>query len=112
MLAFLPPQIKGILSILLYTINTIVLTIPLIFISFFKFIIPLHNIIITLDKILISIATLWIGINSFNSKLFCNIEWDIRGLEKLKKKEWYLVLSNHQSNIFQEKPKRLLLIFK
>ncbi len=97
MLAFLPPKVKGILSILLYTINTIVLTIPLIFFSFFKFIIPAHTIIITLDKILISIATLWIGINSFNSKLFCNIEWDIRGLEKLKKKEWYIVLSNHQS---------------
>ena len=46
---------------------------------------------------MISIATLWIGINSFNSKLFCKIEWDLRGLEKLEKKEWYLVISNHQS---------------
>ena len=46
---------------------------------------------------MISIATLWIGINSFNSKLFCKIEWDLRGLEKLEKNEWYLVISNHQS---------------
>ncbi len=97
MLSFLPHQIKGILSILLYTINTILLTIPLIFFSCFKFILPVKSIVIILDKILISIATLWIGINSFISKLFCKIEWDLRGLEKLEKKEWYLVLSNHQS---------------
>ncbi|MBU1696163.1 MAG: acyltransferase [Proteobacteria bacterium] len=87
----------GVLSILLYTLNTISLTIPLILISFFKFIIPVHPFIVILDKILISIATLWIRINSFNSKLFCKIDWDIRGLEKLEKKEWYLIISNHQS---------------
>ena len=97
MLYFLPPSLKGILSILLYTLNTISLTIPLILISFFKFIIPVREFVVILDRILISIATLWIGINSFNSRLFCNIEWDIRGLEKLEKKEWYLIISNHQS---------------
>ncbi len=97
MLSFLPHNLKGILSILLYTINTILLTIPIIFLSCFKFILPVKSIVIILDKILISIATLWIGINSFNSKLFCKIEWDLRGLEKLEKKEWYLVISNHQS---------------
>ncbi|MCK5348175.1 MAG: acyltransferase, partial [Desulfobacula sp.] len=97
MLCFLPQTLKGILSIILYTANTIFLTIPLILLSFFKFIIPAHSIIVILDKILISIAALWIGINSFNSRLFCKIDWDIRGLEKLEKKEWYLVISNHQS---------------
>jgi len=97
MLSFLPHHLKGIFSILLYTINTILLTVPLIFISCFKFIVPFKPFVIILDKILISIATLWIGINSFNSRLFCKIEWDLRGLEKLEKKEWYLVLANHQS---------------
>ncbi len=97
MLYFLPPPIKGVLSILLYTLNTISLTIPLIILSLFKFIIPVHSFVVILDKILISIATLWIWINSLNSKLFCKIEWDIRGLEKLEKKEWYLIISNHQS---------------
>jgi len=97
MLSFLPHQIKGVLSILLYTANTIILTIPLISVSIVKFFIPQKRVIIMLDIILISIATLWIEINSLNSKLFCKIEWDIRGLEKLKKDEWYLVLANHQS---------------
>ncbi|NOX32433.1 MAG: acyltransferase [Deltaproteobacteria bacterium] len=97
MLNFLPHPLTGILSLLLYTLNTIFLTIPLILASFFKFIIPVHSFVVVLDRILISIATLWIWINSLNSKLFCKIDWDIRGLEKLEKKEWYLVISNHQS---------------
>lgn len=97
MLSSLPDSLKGILSILCYVLNTILLTLPLILISFFKFLIPIHSVVVSLDKILISIASLWISINSFNSNLFCKINWDIRGLEKLTKKEWYLVISNHQS---------------
>ncbi len=97
MLSFLPHTLKGILSLLFYTANTIFMTVPLILISLFKFLIPVHSVVVILDKILIAIASLWIGINSFNSKLFCKINWDIRGLEKLEKKEWYLILSNHQS---------------
>ncbi|SDT86119.1 acyltransferase [Desulfobacula phenolica] len=97
MLYFLPHSLKGILSLTLYTLNTICLTPPLILLALFKFLIPVYCVVVIIDNILISIANLWIEINSFNSKLFCKIEWDIRGLENLKKKEWYLVISNHQS---------------
>ena len=97
MLSFLPHTLKGLVSILGYTINTIALSVPLFLLSLFKFILPFKAIVVFIDKLLIQIATLWIGFNSLNSKIFCNIEWDIRGLEKLKKKEWYLVISNHQS---------------
>ncbi len=97
MLKSLPPIIKGMLSIGLYTLNTITLTIPLILISFIKLIFPFQTVIVQLDKTLISIATLWISINTWNSQAFCNIRWDIRGLEDLSLDEWYLVISNHQS---------------
>ncbi len=97
MLSFLPHTLKGILSLIFYILNTISLTVPLILISFFKFLIPVHSFVIILDKILMSIATLWVEFNSVISKLFCKIDWDIRGLEKLDFNEWYLVLSNHQS---------------
>jgi 1-acyl-sn-glycerol-3-phosphate acyltransferase len=97
MLYFLPPPLKGILSLLLYILNTIILCTPLILLALFKFIIPLAPVIVIINKTLIAIATLWISINSLNNQLFCKIDWDIRGLEKLKKKDWYLVMSNHQS---------------
>ena len=97
MLFFLPPRIRGSLSFLLYFLNTVLLTLPLILASLLKFILPVRSFIVLLDRFLISIATLWISINSWTTDLFCRIDWDIRGLAQLKKKEWYLVLSNHQS---------------
>lgn len=97
MLHFLPPFVKGTLSFLFYAVNTIVLATVLLFFAFFKFIIRIQAVVNVLDRILIAISTLWIAINAFNSRLFCNIQWDIRGLEKLERREWYLVLSNHQS---------------
>ena len=97
MLYFLPPLLKGLLSLLLYTFNTIFLTVPLILASLLKFLIPAHGFVVLIDRFLIGIATVWININKFNTRLFCRIDWDIRGLDQLKEKEWYLVLSNHQS---------------
>ncbi len=97
MLSFLPSPLKGFLSFTLVIVNTICLSTPLIFLSLFKFLLPFSPVIVILDKILIAIASLWISINSLNSSLFSKIDWDIRGLEKLDRKEWYLVMSNHQS---------------
>lgn len=97
MLHFLPPLLKGILSVSGYTLNTILLSVPLIVLSLLKFLVPHHGFIVFIDRVLIGIATLWISINTLNSRIFCRIDWDIRGLDQLDKKEWYLVISNHQS---------------
>jgi 1-acyl-sn-glycerol-3-phosphate acyltransferase len=97
MFSFLPSPLKGALSFLIYLINTILLTVPLILVSLFKFILPFQPVVVILDRILMGIAGLWIYINSMTTDLFCNIDWDIRGLDKLNPKQWYLVLSNHQS---------------
>ncbi len=97
MLHFLPSPLKGALSFLCYIVNTIALTVPLILLSFIKLIIPVRFFIVALDKLIIGIATLWISINGLNSKVFNDIHWDVRGLEQLKKNDWYLVISNHQS---------------
>ena len=97
MLNFLPGALKGSLSFLGYVLNTVFFTIPLILASLLKFVIPARSFIVLLDKFLIGIATLWIAINSLNSRIFNDIQWDVRGLAQLKKRDWYLVLSNHQS---------------
>jgi 1-acyl-sn-glycerol-3-phosphate acyltransferase len=97
MLSFLPPPLKGVLSFMVYLVNTVALTVPLILVSLLKFILPVQPVVVILDRILMGIAGLWIYINSLTTDLFCRIDWDIRGLDKLYPKEWYLVLSNHQS---------------
>jgi len=97
MLHFLPGPLKGCLSFMGYFLNTLIFTVPLILASLLKFVIPAKGFIVLLDQFLIGIATLWISVNGFNSDLFSKITWDIRGVEQLKEKDWYLVLSNHQS---------------
>ncbi len=97
MLHFLPSPLKGALSFICYIVNTIALTTPLILLSFIKFFIPVRFFTVVLDKLIIGIAMLWISINGLNSKVFNDIRWDVRGLDQLKKRDWYLVISNHQS---------------
>ncbi len=97
MMTFFPSPVKGALSLLGILLNTVVLSVPLILSSLLKFIIPAKGFTIAIDKCLIGIATLWISINGLNLALFNKIHWDVRGLEALSQKEWYLVISNHQS---------------
>ena len=97
MLSFLPTPVKGSLAFLLYVLNTLALAIPLIIFSLFKFLLPFQAAVVFIDRFLIGIATLWIGVNSLNNRLFCRVNWEVTGLADLKKKDWYLVISNHQS---------------
>jgi 1-acyl-sn-glycerol-3-phosphate acyltransferase len=49
------------------------------------------------DHGLNALATLWITINSGWMALVGRTRWDVRGLEGLNPRGWYLVVSNHQS---------------
>ena len=49
------------------------------------------------DHGLNALATLWIAINSGWMALVGRTRWDVRGLEGLNPRGWYLVVSNHQS---------------
>ncbi|MEA1966884.1 MAG: acyltransferase [Thermodesulfobacteriota bacterium] len=97
MLDFLPGYVKGVLSLLLYLVNTIVLCLIIFVVAFIKLIIPVKCFTEVCNRVLVFIATLWISINSFSSDLFNRIEWEITGRGKLELKNWYLVLCNHQS---------------
>ena len=50
-----------------------------------------------MDVILNGIAVNWVSVNGFTIWLVTKIRWEVSGLEGLKKKDWYLVLPNHQS---------------
>lgn len=95
MLSFLPAYIRGALSLILYTANTIFWTTPLFVAAFLKLIMPFWKKHFT--RLLTFIADKWILVNTLNQKIINNIKWDIKGLEGLKQDGWYLVLANHQS---------------
>ncbi len=97
MFYFLPTAVRGSLSFLMYLVNTVFFCILLFIAALFKLLLPVKPVRIVIDRILVFIAACWISVNSLNARLFSKTELDIRGLEKLNRKEWYLVLSNHQS---------------
>ena len=97
MLRFLPGPIKGIVSMLLISLNTLLICIPLFAIALLKLLLPIQIVRRFFNRLLDGLATTWISVNNGIHALTKKIRWQVEGLESLKRDDWYLVLSNHQS---------------
>jgi len=97
MLNFLPSVLIGCLSLLLYIVNTILWLVPILVFSILKALVPLAPWQKFFSYLLDQMASNWVLFNTFNQKLFTKTKIQVSGLEKLKIKDWYLVISNHQS---------------
>ena len=97
MLSFLPGKVRGIISIILFSINTVFWASLLLIVSAFRIMIPLKFWYRLTSKISIIIANSWITGNNMTIALFYKIEWDVVFSGDLKMDDWYLVLSNHQT---------------
>jgi 1-acyl-sn-glycerol-3-phosphate acyltransferase len=89
--------VRGVISLLIYVVNTIFWVVQIFFIAFLKLVIPLRGWRKFCNILLTGIANNWIAVNNFNQRCTSRVRWDVKGLEGLKRKEWYMVLSNHQS---------------
>jgi 1-acyl-sn-glycerol-3-phosphate acyltransferase len=49
------------------------------------------------DRILNALAEAWIAVNGWWMALVQRTRWDVRGVEGLRRRGWYLVNANHQS---------------
>ena len=98
MLSLLPSFVVGIISFLLFCLNTILWCLILFLFAFIKLIIPHAGIRCRLSRLLILIAMAWIEGNSFIFRITQKSKWDVQGLEEnLSPDEYYLVISNHRS---------------
>lgn len=86
----------GAISVVGYFINTVFWLIPILICSFLK-LIPIKIWQTFMSYLLDGCATFWISVNSANQNLFSRTKFEATGLEGLSKKDWYLVISNHQS---------------
>ena len=97
MLSFLPHSLRGVLTSLLIGLNTLFWCVPLFVIALLKFVVPFTPWRDLCTRTLIAIATAWVSVNSAMFELFHRIHWDVRGLDGVSPREWYLVTCNHQS---------------
>jgi len=93
----LPSPIRGGISLLLISLNTICCCTALLLFTFIKLIIPYKKIRNKFSKLLIIIGTIWIEFNDMILKITQKIKWDINGIENLFSDKSYLVISNHRS---------------
>ncbi len=88
---------KGVFSILFILTNTLIGYPFLLTAAFLKLIIPFDFSRKFFTRILIFIATTWLENNNFLYKKILGVKIIVTGDQDLTAKEWYMVLSNHQS---------------
>lgn len=97
MLKTITSNLFGCIFFILLVFNILQTAVQLFIFTFLKIIIPVQWWRRFIGKILIRISNNWVFINSWFIEHFFPIEWKITGVEKLNVKDWYLVISNHQS---------------
>ena len=96
----LPERMVGALrasfSLILMSLNTLVLCIPIYLIALFRAVSP-DGLKPTWTALAMSIAEHWISINNLVLDAFQTLDIEVIGLEELDQRAWYLVVANHQS---------------
>ena len=93
----LPAALQGTISALYVIINTLFWTTPLFAVTALRIVIPFKFWRKICGKAAIWIAESWVFFNNLGIHLTRNMEFEVIGLENVSRKEWYLVVSNHQS---------------
>lgn len=88
---------RGVLSLVFYTVNTLFWSSLILTLSVLKLFIPDGNFKNRYRRVLNAMAGCWISVNSFNQKLLGATTMTVYGDRGLDTKGKYLVLANHQS---------------
>jgi 1-acyl-sn-glycerol-3-phosphate acyltransferase len=89
--------VKGIFSILMFALNTIVICLILYVLVLLKKLSLSKMVKEFFTRLMVTVGEAWIAINNFNMDVTQRINWDVRGLEGLSHERSYLVFANHQS---------------
>ena len=90
-------KVRGTITLLLMTGNVIFWFVPILVLAIAKLIVPLKTWRVLMGRGLIACAEHWISFNKEILLLTQSIKWEISGLESLRRREWYLMICNHQS---------------
>jgi 1-acyl-sn-glycerol-3-phosphate acyltransferase len=97
MLNFLPGSVLFVLSTVLLIVNTILWSSLVCLGGLFKLLLPWRPWQISVTRLMNTFMWGWATWNGGILHLIAKVEWDIEGLEHLRKDGWYLLISNHLS---------------
>jgi 1-acyl-sn-glycerol-3-phosphate acyltransferase len=89
--------LRGVVTISLMTLNVFFWCIPLFVAAIAKLVIPLDSWRRAMSRLLVWIAERWIYTNNAIFRLMGSLRLEVRGLDELEGRDWYLVVSNHRS---------------
>ena len=87
----------GIFAGILYCINVVFWPVLLFLTAFLRALVPIPAWRRFFTRMMYLLPPCWIDGNNFIINLTTRIAWDIQGIDDLKKDDWYLMISNHQS---------------
>ena len=90
-------NIRGVLFFSGLTINTIFWFVPIMGLAILKLLLPVPALRRVISRWLMAIGENWVSINSLIMRYAGSVQIEARGLEKLQRKGWYLVIANHQT---------------
>lgn len=89
-------SLNGVVSIILLCLSTILAFIPILFIGLFK-LIPYAPWQSFCARLVDRVVMMWTGVNNLFINRTQKTKWCVNGLDNLSKKDWYLIIANHQS---------------
>lgn len=89
-------QIHAVAAVITLILSTILCFIPILAIGLLK-LIPNVAWKAFCTRLVDKIVVLWCGCNNLYIDSMRNIDWHISGMDNLKRKDWYLLVANHQS---------------
>lgn len=90
-------NLKGVGTFSLLTVNTLVCFVPLMVFAIIKLLVPLDPVRRVMTRWIMSIGDFWVALNARIFSISNDTRWDIRGAEGLRRDNWYLLISNHQT---------------
>lgn len=90
-------NLRGVLVFGAMTANTIFWFMPILVLAILKLLLPVAALRRSITRVLMIIGENWVSINTAILRGGGSIDWQARGVEKLRRDGWYLVISNHQT---------------
>lgn len=89
--------LRGALTILLFSLNTVFWTLPLLGAHLLKLLHPSPRWRRAWSRVQNGIGTQWISFNNLTLKALNPVRWDLEGVEGFSSDTWYVVVANHRS---------------